>query len=304
MKYGKIFWGVILVTLGILFAFRNFGVIDFSAHEVFRLWPLLLVFWGIAIIPLKPMVKLVLTVITIVIGIIFILNSPVREYHWFNWYRGHDYTQNNESERIEQHFAEAFDTGVVYAKLNLEVAAGDFKVGNTCVDLFEFYNEGNSVSYDVNTQREGKKTTIDIKNKGIRIGNNRSHEESILSLNEQPVWDLDIDVGASDMKMDLRPFKVENIEINGGAAAIDLKVGDRVKEMNISVDAGASSIKIRIPKSSDCEVKFKTILSSQELDGFIKIKKGLYQTPNFSSTSNKVYIEVDAAITNLKVSRY
>jgi hypothetical protein len=304
MKYGKIFWGVILVTLGILFAFRNFGVIDFNVRSIFRLWPLLLVFWGIAIIPLKPMVKLVLTVITILIAVVFILNSPVREYHWFNWYRGHDYTQHDESERIEQHFAEAFDTSVLFAELNLDVAAGDFKIENTCVDLFEFYNEGNSVSYDVETEREGDKTTIDIKNEGIRIGNDKSHEESILSLNEQLIWDLDIDVGASDMKMDLRPFKIENIEINGGAAAIDLKVGERMKEMNISVDAGASSIKIKIPESSDCEVKFKTILSSNELDGFIKIKKGLYQTPDFKSSSNKIYIEVDAAITSLKVKRY
>jgi hypothetical protein len=304
MKYGKIFWGVILVTLGILFAFRNFGVIDFSARAIFRLWPLLLVFWGIAIIPLKPMVKFILTAVTVIIAVIFLLTSPVREYHWFNWYRDYDYSHTDDSELIEQHFAEVFDTGIVSAKLNLDVAAGDFRVENTCVDLFEFTNEGNSVSYEVNTDRENNKAIIHINNEGIRIGNNKHHEESLLSLNEQPVWDLDIDVGASDMKMDLRPFKIENIEINGGAAAIDLKVGDRMKEMNISIDAGASSIKIKIPESSDCEVKFKTILSSNELDGFIKIKKGLYQTPDFNSSSNKIYIEVDAAITSLKVKRY
>ncbi len=304
MKYGKIFWGILLVTLGILFAFRNFGVIDFSIHNIFRLWPLLLVFWGIAIIPLKPMVKFILTIIAIIIAVVFLLKSPAREYHWFNWHRVDDYSQIDESEMIEQHFAEAFDPGILFAELNLDVAAGDFKIENTSVDLFEFTNEGNSVSYDVNADRENDKAIIEIHNEGIQIGNKKFREESLLSLNEQPVWDLDIDVGAADMKMDLRPFKISNIEIDGGAAAIDIKVGDRMEKTEISIDAGASSIKIKIPESSACEVKFQTFLSSQELDGFIKIKKGLYQTPNFSSSANKIYIEVEAAVTSLKIVRY
>ena len=304
MKYGKIFWGILLVTLGILFAFRNFGVIDFSLHNIFRLWPLLLVFWGIAIIPLKPMVKFILTLIAIIIAVVFLLKSPTREYHWFNWHYDKDYSQIDESEMIEQHFAEAFDSGILFAKLNLDVAAGEFQIENMSVDLFEFTNEGNSVSYDVSTDRENDKAIIDIHNEGIQIGNKKFREESWLSLNEQPVWDLDIDVGAADMKMDLRPFKIENIEIDGGAAAIEIKVGDRMEVTNVSIDAGASSIKIRIPESSACEVKFQTFLSSQELDGFIKIKKGLYQTPNFTSSSNKIYIDVEAAVTSLKIKRY
>lgn len=304
MKYGKIFWGILLVTLGILFAFRNFGMIDFSTHTIFRLWPLLLVFWGIAIIPLKPMVKFILTLIAIIIAVVFLLKSPTREYHWFNWHHDKDYSQIDESEMIEQHFAEAFDSGILFAKLNLDVAAGEFQIENTCVDLFEFTNEGNSVSYDVSTDREHDKAIVEIHNEGIQIGNKKFREESSLSLNEQPVWDLDIDVGAADMKMDLRPFKIESIEIDGGAAAIDIKVGDMMEETRVSIDAGASSIKIKIPESSACEVKFQTFLSSQELDDFIKIKKGLYQTPNFSSSANKIYIDVEAAVTSLKIVRY
>ena len=304
MKYGKIFWGILLVTLGILFAFRNFGVIDFNIRNIFRLWPLLLVFWGIAIIPLKPMVKFTLTIIAVIVAVSFLLMSPVREYHWFNWHNDTDYSQNDESELIEQHFAEAFDPGILFAELNLEVAAGEFTIENTCVDLFEFTNEGNSVSYNVNAERENDKAIIEMHNEGIHIGNKKFREESLLSLNEQPVWDLDIDVGAADMKMDLRPFKVENIEINGGAAAIEIKVGDRMEDVNVSINAGASSIKIQIPESSACEVRFKTFLSSQELDDFIKIKKGLYQTSNFSSSANKIYIEVEAAVTSLKINRY
>ena len=35
-----------------------------------------------------------------------------------------------------------------------------------------------------------------------------------------------------------------------------------------------------------------------------KIKSGLYQTPNFSDSSNQIFIEVDAAVSGLKVERY
>ena len=50
MKKGNIFWGVVLVTIGVLFALRNFDIFFFSWHGIWRLWPLIFVFWGMMII--------------------------------------------------------------------------------------------------------------------------------------------------------------------------------------------------------------------------------------------------------------
>jgi hypothetical protein len=43
-KGGKIFWGVVLVLLGVLILLRNFGYLE---YEIVRFWPVLLILWGI-----------------------------------------------------------------------------------------------------------------------------------------------------------------------------------------------------------------------------------------------------------------
>lgn len=59
MSYRKIFWGVMLVLIGTLFILKNVGVIFFDWVTIWRLWPLILILWGISLIPVKDYLKLI-----------------------------------------------------------------------------------------------------------------------------------------------------------------------------------------------------------------------------------------------------
>jgi len=59
-----------------------------------------------------------------------------------------------------------------------------------------------------------------------------------------------------------------------------------------------------VPTASAVEINTSTILASKDFDGFNKIKNGLYQTPNYSDSANHIYIDIDAAVSELKVERY
>ncbi len=72
----------------------------------------------------------------------------------------------------------------------------------------------------------------------------------------------------------------------------------------MSIDAGVSDINIKVPSTMACEVRTHTVLSGKELNGFNKIKKGLYQTPNFSESSGQILIDIDAAVSGVSVERY
>jgi len=65
-----------------------------------------------------------------------------------------------------------------------------------------------------------------------------------------------------------------------------------------------SSISIKVPESSGCEIFTSTVLSSKNLYGFDKYEKHTYRTPNFSMSENKIYINIDAAISSLNIRRY
>jgi len=316
MKKGNIFWGVVLLTLGVLIALRNFDIFFFSWGSIFRLWPLIFVFWGIAILPVKSFIKLILTVATIALAIIILAKDPGPRYHWFQWWPdrySYDYDRDYDKEYDqdyeeysweEQHLSESYDSSAFTAKMNIDAAAGKFYIKNTTSELFEFDSEGDAGPYEVKTTQGENIATVDIKHKKRYFRGGDINNDVWLALNPDPVWKLYIDVGAAGLEMDLSPFKTEKIDIDGGAAKIELKLGNRASLANVSIDAGASSIEIKVPFGSAVEMETSTVLSSRNIKGFNKIKSGLYQTPNFSDSVNQIFIEIDAAVSSVKVERY
>lgn len=316
MKYGNIFWGVILITLGVLFAMRNLDIFYFSWHGVFRLWPLIFVFWGIALLPVKAMFKLILTVATVVIGLVILSNNP-RSHSWgiwwpnrFTWEQEYesdsDYEDEDEYTNTweEQDFSDTYNSNDKYVTLNLDAVAGEFELKGVTSELYEFETEGNAGEFSASTKNLNDSTkVVTISQENLR--KRRKYKNYFqLQLNQQPVWSINIDVGAADIEMDLSSFKVKKLDIDGGASDIEIKLGDHCKKSYVNIDAGASGIEIKVPASSACEVNTSTILSGKEMDGFHKISKGLYQTPNFSNSANQIVIDIDAAVSGITVERY
>jgi hypothetical protein len=73
MSYRKIFWGVILVMIGTLFILKNIWMIYFDWLTIWRLWPLILILWGISLNPVKDYLKLIFSVLAIAISV-FLVN--------------------------------------------------------------------------------------------------------------------------------------------------------------------------------------------------------------------------------------
>lgn len=320
MKKGNIFWGVALVTIGVIFALRNFDIFFFSWRSIFRLWPLIFVFWGISILPVKAVIKVILSAITILLAIIILVQNPSPTHHWFDWgwdnntyeYKydydddseDEDYKQDDEYPWEEQSIVEDYESKIESASLNIDAVAGTFIIKNTTSKLFEFKSEGDIGPYNVLTMQGDERTTIDIEHKH-RINRKGDITNNVwLSLNPEPIWKFNVDVGAADLEMDLSQFKVEELDLDGGAADIEIKLGNKYNMTMVTIDAGATDIKILVPYESAVEIETSTILASKDFEGFKKIKRGLYQTPNFSDSANQIYIDVDAAVSGLKVDRY
>jgi hypothetical protein len=306
MKKGDIFWGILLLTIGVLFLFRNLDIFSFSIRSLLRLWPLIIVFWGIAILPVKQGIKLILIVLAVLLGVLILAFSPHQDYRWFEWRNDSDYNyRDSDDEEINdrQDFSELFDSTVTNAKLDLDAVAGKFYIKNPTRKLFEFDNEGSAEPYDIKTSLNDSTAIIHIKHKQA-IQSHDLDNTAQLSLNPGPAWNLNINVGAAELEMDLNPFNVERIDIDGGASKIKLKLGSKSELTKVNINAGASGINIRIPYESACELRTNTVLSARNIDGFNKISGGLYQTPNFTDSVHQIIIEIDAAVSSLEVRRY
>ncbi len=308
MSYRKIFWGLLLVIIGVLFILKNTGVLFFSWHTMWQLWPVILILWGISIIPVKDWIKLVLSLLTVIVTFFAIQQYGPKDSHkWdFEWNDRNDRDNNDEDNAIVYNnvMSENFDSITKFAELKLNIGVGNFKIKETTDKLIEVRHDNNNANYSMTAKAEDSLTRIDLSlEKGdFHKGNIRNDVE--MKLNVNPVWDLDLNVGAAEVNFDLSGFKTRNLKIQGGASDIELTLGSILPLTDVKLEAGAASITIRVPESAGCEIISNTFMSSKDFKGFTKIGKQLYQTPNFATSTNKIKIDLQAGVASINVERY
>lgn len=301
MSQKNLIWGIIFIAIGGIFLLRNFDVFYFNWRDAWELWPFIIIIIGIAVLPIKNLLKVILVVVAIIIAIFFLARDKEHSSGWsFDW-------KPEKSEHFKtdsQIISEDYDSTITSANFIFDAAAGTFKINETCDQLFEFQKIGNVGRYSYSVQELGDSREIvismdDSDVKGMKIKN-----DVHISLNPNPVWNLDIDVGAADIEMDLKEFNVKNVTIDGGAASIGLTMGNKADNAEVEINAGASSINVRVPRDVTCYVNSDAVLSSKNLDEFTKVSPGSYVSENSSDTLRTITINIEVAISSIKVERY
>ncbi len=309
MKNSNLFWGGILVALGVLFILNNLDFLNFNWWSIFELWPMLLILLGVTLLPLKNSLKLILTFIVLAITIFMLFTNTSfthkrsYRYNW-NFSDKYDYDYDRDYTRTDQTYYEKYSSEIEEATLDIEAVAGEFIIRGNTDRLFEFKQDGNIGPYVFSANRKGNHQYLDLSLENSNIRMRRLRNDVDIQLHKNPVWNIKLGSGAAKIDMDLSKYKVRDIDIEGGASSTYVKIGERQTRVDVKIASGASSISIAIPEDSGCELTTHTVLSSKNFKDFNKLKKGLYQTDNFERASNKIYIDIDAAVTSLKVRRY
>jgi hypothetical protein len=306
MSYRKIFWGLLLVMIGVLFILKNTGVLFFSWRTIWHLWPVILILWGISLIPVKDWIKLVLSFLTVIITFFAVQQyGPKDKHNWkFEWKDKEDRTEVVEGTNYNNIMSEDFDSITKFAELKLNIGVGNFKLNDTTGRLIEIKHDNDNANYSMTAKETDSLTTIELSlEKGeFNDGNIKNNVE--MKLNPNPIWDMDLNVGAAEVRFDLSGFKMRDLKIQGGASDIDVKLGATLPLTDLKMEAGAASITIRVPESAGCEIISNTFLSSKDFKGFTKVGSQRYQTPNFASSTNKIKINLQAGVARVDVVRY
>lgn len=304
MKHQNIFWGAMLVFAGLLLLLNRLDLFSIDWRVLGRLWPFILVFLGISLLPLKGTHKVAAALIMIVVAIVAYVNLPVRERKAVEYNSSSDWSDDDTTAfALGQLFTEPWEDGVEQATVRLSAAAGKFSIGGTTGQLLVGESEGNHARYSYIVERDNDKANIRIKEESRNRGADNKGSELSMMLNPNPLWVFKVDLGAAEFNSDFTAFRVAKIDIDAGASNINLKIGDKHSETRININAGASSINIVIPENAGCRLTGSTVLSNRELDGFEKVSKGKYQTPDFEAATQKIYVNVDAALSNFQIRR-
>lgn len=310
MKTGKIFWGIILVYLGILVLLNNFDIIDFSWRMVWKFWPVLLIIWGIDILISRENTKKA----AILVGLVTCFGLGLLTYFGIKESRSdsrhaHSWGYDGSFDHVEgdgKIFIEDYTANIKKGKVTISGGAGNFSIKDTTEKLIEVRVDKGDGNYIL--KRTDNDSTVNLNfhaksEKGISLPSNKVHEMKMY-INRAPVWDIDVKVGAADVNLDLSPFKIKDLIFSGGAADVEIKLGNISQFQNVVVEAGVSSIEIKVPASVGCKIVNQSGLSSKTFDGFTQKGSGIYETANYATSAKKIDILLKTGISDLKVKRY
>ena len=306
MKPSHIFWGLLFVGLGLLVLINNFTTIFMDWTTIWKLWPLTIVLIGLSILVKHQYGKSVIAGLAAIVLALAIFASFKTATHFFSNDLNIDFGDGANHEYGSSEFYESYDSTLHFATLNFEAGAGTFNISDTTHNLITAVAEGYKNNYQLKRLDSDSSSVIDFDmgDKAIfRFGKNYKNKVDI-ALNTKPVWDMNFDVGAASMDFDLTQFQTKNIDVDMGAASINMRLGNLYPETKLTVDAGASDINIFIPKESGCEVVTDGALSSKHFSDFEKIDSDNYKTENFDDAANKIYIEIECGVSSISVERY
>ncbi|MEN5233304.1 LiaI-LiaF-like domain-containing protein [Sphingobacterium faecium] len=313
MDAKRITTGIIFLFIGIILLLSKMDIIDFNWFEVFRYWPLLIILVGVNILVPKKDIGYIISIgTTCVILSIFTyigITTPNQSFLSRIMENNHvDIDMDEEDFKGTSNFVSSKNSGnITHATANIDLGATQIKLKDTTEsNLFEATNNSNKYFLSLNSDsKEGQPITLNLSGK-TKKGINSKGNTTLIKLNKNIIWDLNLDVGAADIQGDLSNFKLRNLTIDAGASNLDLKLGYPQINSNINIDAGASSIQIAIPRDAACQIITEMALSSVNADdSFIKgNEKGTLTSPNFDKAKNKFQIAIDGGITSVSITRY
>jgi hypothetical protein len=308
MKSKHFFWGALFICLGILILLNNFYYLNFGWSDLWKFWPVVLVFWGLAIIIKNVLFKGILAagsgiILAFVIFATFKASTDIITNN-FDWDSKDFNISIDESDNYHK-YTETYDPSIKEAKFYFESGAGAFIIRDTTPDLFSSKTNGIDYDFTVHKDSENKEASITLSTQEthLRFRHGKLRNKVEISLNENPVWALDLKFGAASGDFDLHKYKIRKVDISMGAASLKLKLGDNITESNVNIEGGASSIEVYVPENAGCDIHTHIALSSKSFSGFNKIGDDHYQTPNFSNAKNRIYLSVSTGVSSIKVIR-
>ncbi|MCF0070318.1 DUF5668 domain-containing protein [Dyadobacter sp. CY261] len=337
-----IVWGGLLIILGMIWLLRSMNLLNIDWDAVLPYWPVLLILAGAILMAAgreRGSGGIVALLITLAVfgGIVNKTHQAI-DNHGDNWHfdwdddDDHDYgyhhddngdDEDNEDGHDNDYQKERWKDGdkpvngsynyemqdfIQKANFSLEGGAGSFSLNGNTAKLFEAATKSTVVGFRSNTSinKLDNSATVSLKMEegNVKIKNGEISNQAKIQLNEKPIWNIDLGIGAGKGDFDFSNYKVEKLEVSTGVADMDIRLGDKISTTNVDIEAGVASVTLEIPESVGCEMRMDGALNAKNMEGLNKVGDGHYRSANFDTAAKKVIVHYEGGLTSINIKRY
>lgn len=125
-----------------------------------------------------------------------------------------------------------------------------------------------------------------------------------LSLAGEIPLTLEFDTGAGEARLDLHDLKVTEFILHSGASSTTIDLPASAGFTRVSIEAGAASVSIRVPPEVAARIHSGGGLSSIDVNSqrFPSIGPNLYQSPDYDTAANRVEMDVSMGVGSVKIT--
>ncbi len=301
MKIGTLFWGSLLIFLGIFILLDNLNLLSFELNNLLSFWPILLILWGILLLKIPNIFKLILSAISgiilalLIISTFYSIKNSIFSVNIKDTFANNSSNSNNSIDVIEM------DSVIKYVNLEISTGASSFNISKNSdnTNLITTFTEG--ILVEDNSELDSIKN---IKVSAGPLENKKTDYMADLSLNNLPIYKIELNAGASKIDCNFSNIKIKKIDIDAGAANIRLRLGSDMDTTFIKINSGISKINLLLPKESKCILKSESSLSANNFKSFKKMENGKYEYYPTINNAKVIIIDFEGALSSFSIANY
>lgn len=292
---GRLFWGLFFVSLGVLFLLQNLEIVDVDFSQVWQLWPLLLVLLGLSLLSIKSRAWRIVATVAAIMSVVLIVTASL------GYFPSSDKTPDVSSVTVAQQ-----GDAIRLIDLNVKSGAGNLKIdSHSSNDAVIATLDSDIAKLQQSSSTRDGVQTVEIStdaNKSWWLGSFRN--DLSVTVTEKQLINLSVDFGASSADIDLSRAQIQSLNVKTGASSLKAKLGDKVAETSVNLEAGASSIDLHIPIQSGVRIELDSGLSSTNFSGLIDKGDGIWESPDYDAADKKIEISAKIGAGSLDLIRY
>jgi hypothetical protein len=113
---------------------------------------------------------------------------------------------------------------------------------------------------------------------------------------------LSLETGASESRLDLSELHVTELKLKSGASSTTLTLPSHAGFTKVAISSGASSMKITVPQGVAARIRSTGGLSNVSVSERFHGNGGVYQSADYESADNKVDMSIEMGVGSVSIS--
>jgi len=310
MKISTLCWGITFLGIGIFWLAINLGYFDHYVWiRLLSFWPIALIAVGLNLIFKKSKIQFLRYTAPLLIALAFI-SIGVSEWQSDEdrWQPRGMWLETDDGREVFD-FAIDNDPTAESLKVDIDFGLGELWIGSTSQKIFdsnfEYRRSKPRCDFEV-VEGEGR---ISIRSRDYGrfgfLGGRRVKNDARIFISDHLPVELDLDIGAAGVDLDLVELNLKKLRLDTGAARVDIRLGCRAAEAAIIIDAGASRINLNVPREMGLEIESDNALSSTNFKSAGLQKRGdKYYSENFDTADCTAHINFDSGVSKIEIEYY